>query len=82
MLCVSEGPTAYFKLSNVVLAQDIAGGASTSTHTPELLLNNFKTSLGRRVARLLGSLFPIVRYLLLLLLLLLLMLLLLLLLAF
>ncbi|KAL8273478.1 hypothetical protein Esti_002544 [Eimeria stiedai] len=46
-------------LTNVVLAQDLPGGASSSTHTPELLLNNFTTSLGRRVARLIGSLFPI-----------------------
>ncbi|KAL8426878.1 hypothetical protein Efla_002486 [Eimeria flavescens] len=54
-----EGPTCYFRMTNVLLAQDLPGGGSSSTHTPELLFNNFTTALGRRVARLLSSLFPI-----------------------
>ncbi|OEH73944.1 imp4 family u3 small nucleolar ribonucleoprotein [Cyclospora cayetanensis] len=57
-----EGPTSYFRISNVTLAQDLPDGGCSSSHNPELLLNNFVTSLGRRVARLLGSLFPVVRF--------------------
>lgn len=56
-----EGPTSFFKLTNVKLAQEMKCSAAVTTHKPEVVLNNFDTRLGRRVARQLLALFPIVR---------------------
>lgn len=52
------GPTAFFKVSNVVTSQDIPNHGSSTKHIPELNLHGFGTRLGHRVGRLLGSLFP------------------------
>jgi ribosome production factor 1 len=52
------GPTAAFKLRSTMLASDIKGHGRSTGHVPELILNNFGTRLGRRVGRVLGSLFP------------------------
>jgi ribosome production factor 1 len=52
------GPTAYFKLTNVVTGQDIPGHGAPTSHIPELNLHGFGTRLGHRVGRFLGSLFP------------------------
>ena len=52
------GPTAFFKVSNVLNSQDVPGRGAVTDHVPEILLNNFRTRLGRRVGRLLGSIFP------------------------
>jgi ribosome production factor 1 len=52
------GPTAFFKVSNVVPARKIKGHGNPSQHLPEILLNNFNTRLGHRVGRMLGSMFP------------------------
>eukprot|EP00775_Hariotina_reticulata_P008898 gene8898-9075_t len=52
-----DGPTAHFRISNMVLGQDIKGHGRASSHRPEIVLNNFNTRLGRRVGRMLGSLF-------------------------
>ena len=52
------GPTAAFKLRSVVRAGDISGHGASTAHVPELILNNFGTRLGRRIGRVLGSLFP------------------------
>lgn len=53
-----EGPTSFFRLTNVKLAQEMYGSAALTTHSPEVILNNFTTRLGRRVARQLMALFP------------------------
>eukprot|EP00897_Mesotaenium_endlicherianum_P010800 jgi/Mesen1/9749/ME000698S09227 len=53
-----EGPTAHFKISNLVLSKRIKKHGTPSSHKPELILNNFNTRLGHRVGRLLASLFP------------------------
>ena len=53
-----EGPSAHFRLSNLVLTKDIKGHGRPTKHTPELILNNFTTSLGHRVGRLFASLLP------------------------
>jgi ribosome production factor 1 len=53
-----EGPTAFFKVSNVQISADLKGHGRTTTHQPEVILNNFNTRLGRRVGRFVGSLFP------------------------
>jgi ribosome production factor 1 len=52
------GPTGCFKFSSPTLPQGITGHGTPTDHTPEILLNNFTTRLGRRMGRLLGSLFP------------------------
>lgn len=52
-----NGPTAQFRLSNLVLSKEIKGHGRASTHKPELVLNNFDTRLGRRVGRMFASLF-------------------------
>lgn len=52
------GPTAFFKISNVVLRNKIQNYGKRTSHQPELILNNFDTRLGHRVGRFLGSLFP------------------------
>mmetsp|Transcript_33366 Transcript_33366/g.73774 ORF Transcript_33366/g.73774 Transcript_33366/m.73774 type:complete len:347 (+) Transcript_33366:113-1153(+) len=52
-----DGPTAQFRLSNLVLGKDIKGHGRATQHKPELILNNFGTRLGRRVGRMFASLF-------------------------
>jgi ribosome production factor 1 len=52
------GPTAFFKVSNVVTSQNIPNHGASTRHIPELNLHGFGTRLGHRVGRLLGSLFP------------------------
>ena len=52
------GPTAFFKVSNVILSDDVPDHGSASSHVPELVLNGFSTRLGHRAGRFLGSLFP------------------------
>ncbi|XP_010556658.1 PREDICTED: ribosome production factor 1-like [Tarenaya hassleriana] len=53
-----DGPTAHFKLSNLVLRKDIKNHGNPTSHEPELVLNSFTTRLGHRVARMIRSLFP------------------------
>ncbi|CAJ1950599.1 unnamed protein product [Sphenostylis stenocarpa] len=55
---VPNGPTVHFKLSKLVLRQDIKNHGTPTSHKPELVLNNFTTRLGHRVGRLIQSLFP------------------------
>lgn len=56
-----HGPTAFFKVSNVVKSDDIFNHGKVTAHQPEIILNNFNTRLGHRVGRFLGSFFPHVR---------------------
>ena len=53
-----HGPTAFFKVTNVVPGARIAGHGQPTEHIPELILNHFHTRLGHRVGRFLGALFP------------------------
>lgn len=53
-----NGPTAIYKLSSFVPSKSIPGHGRCTRHTPEIILNRFTTSLGLRVGRMLGSLFP------------------------
>ncbi|KAF3605895.1 hypothetical protein DY000_02048939 [Brassica cretica] len=46
-----NGPTAHFKLSNLVLRKDSKNHGNPTSHEPELILNNFTTRLGNRVGR-------------------------------
>jgi len=52
------GPTAFFKVSNVITSSNVPNHGSATSHIPELVLNGFGTRLGHRVGRFLGSLFP------------------------
>lgn len=53
-----EGPTALFRISNPKLCKDIHREYQEITaHRPEVILNNFRTRLGRVIARMLGALF-------------------------
>lgn len=56
-----HGPTAFFKVSNVVPSADVYNHGKVTAHQPEIILNNFNTRLGHRVGRFLGSFFPHVR---------------------
>jgi len=51
-----NGPTAYYKMSSVVLCDEISNHGNPTSHHPEVILNNFNTRLGHRVGRMLGSL--------------------------
>lgn len=53
-----HGPTAFFKVSNVVPSADVYNHGTVTAHQPEIILNNFNTRLGHRVGRFLGSFFP------------------------
>lgn len=53
-----DGPTAYFKLSNVKLRKDIKNAGKLCGNKPEVVLNNFNTRLGHSIGRILAALFP------------------------
>lgn len=57
-----DGPTAFFKVSNVVPSAEVFNHGNVTAHQPEIILNNFNTRLGHRVGRFLGSFFPHVSY--------------------
>ena len=53
-----EGPTAYFKLSNVKICREVKKDWRKITeHRPEVILNNFTTRLGHAVGRMLAAIF-------------------------
>jgi len=60
LIHLPSGPTAHFKLNSIVLSKDILehGKVSSSTHKPELILNNFNTRLGHTIGRMFGCLLP------------------------
>ncbi|KAL1525516.1 hypothetical protein AB1Y20_020372 [Prymnesium parvum] len=58
MIKLPEGPTARFKLTNVVMPKKLHGHGRKTGHRPELILNNFSTRLGHRVGRFLACLVP------------------------
>ncbi|KHJ85073.1 hypothetical protein OESDEN_15206, partial [Oesophagostomum dentatum] len=41
-----EGPTAYFKINSLRFTKDIPRAGESSSHYPEIILNNFNTRLG------------------------------------
>ncbi|KAI4103075.1 MAG: hypothetical protein L6R37_004029 [Teloschistes peruensis] len=53
-----SGPTFTFSISNWVEGKKIPGHGRPTDHTPELILNNFRTPLGLLTAHLFRSLFP------------------------
>ncbi|BES87429.1 unnamed protein product [Nesidiocoris tenuis] len=58
LIHLPEGPTAFFRLSNVKITKDLnKSHKEINSHRPEVILNNFTTRLGSRVARMLASIF-------------------------
>ncbi|CAI4232525.1 unnamed protein product [Auanema sp. JU1783] len=54
-----EGPTAYFKINSLTFTKDIKKKiGETTSHHPEVILNNFNTRLGHSIARMFACLFP------------------------
>uniref|UniRef100_A0A915C4R4 Brix domain-containing protein n=1 Tax=Parascaris univalens TaxID=6257 RepID=A0A915C4R4_PARUN len=59
VLChLPEGPTAFFKINSLKFTKDIKRKGETTSHNPEVILNNFNTRLGHTVARMFACLFP------------------------
>lgn len=58
IIVLPAGPTFHFSLTNYVPPQRIRGHGKPTSHTPELILNNFLTPLGRVTAGLFQSMFP------------------------
>lgn len=58
LIHLPHGPTLSFKLSSLRLSHSIFGhGKALRDNFPELVMNNFRTRLGRRIGRSLRSLF-------------------------
>jgi ribosome production factor 1 len=54
-----SGPAVHFRLSGITMMENITDGWNACPNAnPELLLTNFKTAEGRRMARLFTILFP------------------------
>ena len=58
LIHLPSGPSCRFRVSSVETCQDISGHGNSTTHFPELILNNFTTRLGIRVARFFHCLLP------------------------
>lgn len=53
-----RGPSFHFSLSNWVEGKKLPGHGNPTDHTPELILNNFRTPLGLLTAHLFRTMFP------------------------
>lgn len=53
-----NGPTAFFKISNFFATKEIRGHGNTTSHKPELIVNNFTTQLGMTIGRMFAALIP------------------------
>ncbi|KAL3994524.1 Ribosome production factor 1 [Acanthocheilonema viteae] len=59
VLChLPDGPTAFFKINNLTFTKNLKKKGESTTHYPELVLNNFNTRLGHTIARMFACLFP------------------------
>jgi len=58
-ICLPEGPCARYRVSNVVTRDEIRKADNPTTKYPELLCKNFTTRLGKRVVRMLQTIFPV-----------------------
>lgn len=53
-----HGPTFHFSISNWVEGKKLPGHGNPTNHSPELILNNFRTPLGLLSAHLFRTMFP------------------------
>jgi len=58
LIHLPDGPTAHFKLTSVRRHKQIYHKAKSTSHVPEVILNNFTTRLGHTIGRMLAVLFP------------------------
>lgn len=58
LVSLPDGPTAFFRLTSLSFGKEIYGHARSTGHTPELILNNFTTSLGISIGKIFQNLFP------------------------
>jgi ribosome production factor 1 len=58
LIHLPSGPSCRFRVSSVETCQKISGHGNATSHLPELILNNFTTMLGVRVARFFHCLLP------------------------
>lgn len=59
LVALPEGPTFYFRLSSIKTSKNIINKGRSSEYSPELILNNFDTKIGRLVGQMFVSLFPV-----------------------
>ena len=52
------GPTCHYSISNWIEGRRLPGHGNPTSHTPELILNNFRTPLGLLVAKSFQTMFP------------------------
>mmetsp|Transcript_79780 Transcript_79780/g.97664 ORF Transcript_79780/g.97664 Transcript_79780/m.97664 type:complete len:328 (+) Transcript_79780:21-1004(+) len=52
-----NGPTAFYRITNIKLRKQIYRGSVSTGHRPELILSNFQTRLGVRLGRMLATMF-------------------------
>jgi ribosome production factor 1 len=53
-----DGPTAEFKIFNVIYKDQLEDHAKSTEHNPELIFKGFKTKVGHRLSRIMNALFP------------------------
>jgi len=58
MCHLPDGPTAYFRLTNIVRPKYIFNVTDPTEHYPELILNNFNTRLGMSIGRMFSAILP------------------------
>ena len=58
LIHLPKGPTAFFKVTTPKLNHEIHHHGNVTDHYPELILNNFNTIVGRRIARFFAALVP------------------------
>lgn len=58
LAAIDRGPTLLFRIRRYMPTEDIPNRGNATATDPELIVRNFHTPLGRRVARFFGSMFP------------------------
>ena len=58
LIHLPNGPTAHFRVTNLITPKAIKNHGKPTKHYPELVLNRFDTRLGRTVGRMFACLFP------------------------
>lgn len=59
LIGLPEGPSFYFRLSSIKTSRNIINKGRSSDYSPELILNNFDSKIGRIVGQMFVSLFPV-----------------------
>nr|CAD2134817.1 unnamed protein product [Meloidogyne enterolobii] len=58
LIHLPEGPTAYFKINSLKYTKEIKDAGESTDHYPEIILNNFRTRVGKTISRMFECLFP------------------------